>query len=232
VEREGSRGVSEWLFAWQTLVGAIIGSVGALLVAELVASSARWRELHVAAGQVLWELQRYVAEGDAFAEVLMLDRDPFSKESRVAMSIVHLRPRLSTLWQSAAARIVGMDPYLDQLLGQCLILTDDAERGLERACLVHDRILVQGATAHTAEELFGMVADGAANVSDAVAIMRLATRRLQARSRTSFPTLRALWYDIRWRLKLDRPPRSDELPQARVKVFQRGEPGHGGSGKV
>jgi hypothetical protein len=206
------------MFEWQTLIGAVVGSVGALLVAEVVASSARWRELQNAAGILLLELERFRSAVDAILEVVELDRDIRSRSARDALSVVRVRPRLSSQFEAAAGRIVSLDPHLASLISGTQVLVDIAERDLDGLCDLYEAALRGEATGYSDEELFERLRDGLSTLGDAVHYIDITITRLTSWANARLPTWKRAWYHLRFRRGWDRLPRSAELPKTVVKT--------------
>ena len=125
--------MADWLMEWQTLVGAVIGGIMALVVALVVSRSGRWREFTAAASHVSMEFETYCAALSAMRTTFPQAKLLEGADLEVAMNLVRLRPRLSPLLETSMARILTIDRTLARHLGEVSMASDFAEREFQHA---------------------------------------------------------------------------------------------------
>lgn len=108
--------VVQWLREWQTLIGALIGAGGALMVALVVARAQEHRERRTAAAVLNIDL---VMAAGALAS--LEQRFPNAQEDAEhvrewAVRLLRSPPALSPLFDAEMARLLGFDAALDHHL--------------------------------------------------------------------------------------------------------------------
>lgn len=106
----------EWAREWQTLIGALIGAAGALMVALVVARSQERRERRTAASVLNIDFVM-VAGATASLEQFFPQVEEDAEHVREwAVRIVRTAPELSPLFDAEMARVLGFDDTLDHHL--------------------------------------------------------------------------------------------------------------------
>jgi hypothetical protein len=103
----------DFIFRWQTLIGAVLGGMFALATALIVASSMKRRE-EVAAGMIV--VTNLTAVRIALEAINSLPAKESISESEFPLwfsdRLVGLYPGLSTLFEASVARVMPVDVYL------------------------------------------------------------------------------------------------------------------------
>lgn len=125
--------VTTFLAKWQTLLGALLGGVFSLSVALIVARSATRREERVSAILLLSDLMSVRAAAENLARIAAEQK--VSEENYplwVSEKLSWRRPRLSALFESNVARVVGLDARLSAHLNLFKISYTSLEEHLAR----------------------------------------------------------------------------------------------------
>lgn len=212
-----------WVKEWESLIGSVIGVLGALIVAEVVAARALWRDFRVAFGLVSVELQRYKASVDSMLREVVVSADIDSKEFRDSVEIVRLRPRLAGTFEQSLAKIQGVDQTLTTQVGAAMMLIDAAEREFGHIEELYGRYRHKEDLGYTPNELADKLASALCNAGDAMHYIELASPRLKTLGRVRAGGLRLQWYRLRRLLGREAVPKSAELPPVRLNALIDGE---------
>ena len=123
----------EWLFKWQTLIGAAIGGIIGLLSALIVAQSARRREEASAAMVLSGNLVKVV-----FASQVLLEKSEgkdFPKENRhlwLAEKLAKYRPSMSPMFEASVVRVMPVNGKLASHLELFRLIYADVDLILDR----------------------------------------------------------------------------------------------------
>ncbi|MFZ3091249.1 MAG: hypothetical protein WA240_11580 [Nitrospirota bacterium] len=103
----------EFLYKWQTLIGAAIGGFIGLLAALIVAHDARHREERSAAMLVSVDLTSVLAAEDALRELISIQQINSEKEPQwITNQLMKACPTLSGLFEASLLRIMPIDEYM------------------------------------------------------------------------------------------------------------------------
>ena len=201
-----STAVATWLFEWQSLVGAVIGGAMALVVALVVARSARWREVVGAAAHVSLEFGKYAATLASLRGFISPGQIVTGPLFVPAMDMVRLRPRLSPLLEASMARILPVDRSLAVQLGAVSMFADFAEREFSEAY----RLFKEGAAPAEVHERLDAALEHA---EEAFHSMSRSVTRIDVLSTSLMPGARLMWYRL---LRLARRDKLEEDERLRA----------------
>jgi hypothetical protein len=119
------------LHDWQDLAGAIIGALMGVVGALIVASRATQRERRIAAAALLPELQNFRgAHGTLVERAATTKHTPGAVAKVVCLSLLHLRPVASVLHSPALGQLSDVHPALYAHLYHCQMIHRYFEQGL------------------------------------------------------------------------------------------------------
>lgn len=125
--------MSEFLYKWQELSGALVGGVIGLLAALIVARDARKREERAAAMTLIVDLVSVSAAWNQLNDRLgNVDVSPDEQAQWIVDRLLGLRPRLLPLFDSAMFRVMPIHDHLAAHLSLFRSIYGQVENRLER----------------------------------------------------------------------------------------------------
>lgn len=128
---------------WQGLVGAVIGSIGALLVALIVADAQESRERRAAGAILHGDLIMFGSAGEALARYYPGAPEDRNAARAQAWEMLRDRPSLSPLFDSSMGKLLELDEVLDHHLHYFRHDVSAMERALGRLDRVREVLPVQ-----------------------------------------------------------------------------------------
>ena len=144
----------EWLYKWQTLLGAAIGGIIGLLSALIVAHSARRREETSAAMVLVGNLVKVVAAFQTLLKKSEGEGVPADKHHRwLAEKLAKFRSPLSPMFEASVARIMPVNRKLASHLELFSTIYSDVEKILERIADDYESFKRTGEAPRSKEEM-------------------------------------------------------------------------------
>jgi hypothetical protein len=137
-------GVTAALDHWQTLVGAALGGVSAVVAALIVAVMVARRERRIAASMVLPEVQRLAAAQlglSAYLDHWAVTEQP-ERNTAMCRHLVEQRPQVTALYTPMLGQLSDIDARLYSHLFQCQMTHQAFERELA-TFEEHDKVFLE-----------------------------------------------------------------------------------------